>query len=107
MDFSVTTVSLQRLFSTFATGLPGAGLLVMRLMAGGILVFRGIAGFAGVLPVGPPPLLVSKIVLGLLLIAGLWTPVAGVLVAVLEIGLLVLRSYDPWLHLLLASVGIA
>src|SRR5262245_28904810 len=62
---------LRRLFSTFATGLPGAGLLLMRLVCGSILVFRGAAGLAGALAPGPVPLLASKIVLGLLLIAGL------------------------------------
>jgi uncharacterized membrane protein YphA (DoxX/SURF4 family) len=98
---------VRRLFSTFATGLPGAGLLIMRLVAGGVLVYRGIAGLVGVLAIGPTPVLVAKVVLGSLLIAGLWTPVTGVLVAALEIGIFVFQSEDPWLHLLLATLGIS
>jgi len=98
---------LRRLFSTFATGLPGVGLLVMRLVAGGVLVFRGVAGFTGALTIGPPPVLLAKIVLGLLLLAGLWTPVAGTLVAILEIGILIVQSEDPWIHVLLTTLGVS
>ena len=97
---------MRRLFSTFATGLPGVGLLIMRLVAGGVLVYRGVGSLIGVLSIAPTPVLVAKIVLGSLLIAGLWTPVTGVLVAALEIGIFVFRSEDPWLHLLLATLGI-
>ena len=78
----------------------------MRLVAGGVLVYRGVAGLMGVVSIGPTPVLAAKIVLGSLLIAGLWTPVTGVLVAALEIGIFVLQSEDPWLHLLLATLGI-
>ena len=97
---------VRRLYSTFATGLPGAGLLIMRVVAGGALVYRGVAGLSGALAIGPEPVLLLKIVLGLFLIAGLWTPVTGGLVAVLEVALFFLRSEDPWLHLLLATLGL-
>ena len=100
-------VPLRRLFSTFATGLPGAGLLIMRLVAGSVLVYRGVAGLTGALVIGPMPILIAKIVLGLLLTLGLWTPVAGALVAVLETGILVLQSEDPWIHILLTTLGIS
>ena len=38
---------MRRLYSTFATGLPGVGLLIMRLVAGTVLVFRGVEGLLG------------------------------------------------------------
>src|SRR5262245_11637310 len=79
----------------------------MRVVAGGVLVFRGIAGLSGTLATGlPVSVLVLKIVLGLLLVAGLWTPLTGGAVAILEMGIFFLRSEDPWLHLLLATLGI-
>ena len=69
---------MRRLYSTFAGGWPGIGLLLMRLVVGAVILWY----------VGPrlwsgPPLLTGVgyafLVLGaLLLIAGLWTPVAGV-----------------------------
>ena len=79
----------------------------MRLVAGTVLLYRGVAGLTGALVIGPTPILIAKIVLGLLLILGLWTPVAGTLVAVLEIGILVVQSEDPWIHILLTTLGVS
>jgi len=79
----------------------------MRLVAGGVLIYRGIEGLTGALVIGPTPVLIAKIILGVLLILGLWTPVTGVLVAVLEIGILVVHLEDPWIHLLLTTLGIS
>lgn len=97
---------MRRLYSTFATGLPAAGLLIMRSVTGSVLGIAGVAGLLGELSMGPVPVLIARIALGLLLLAGLWTPVAGVLAAVLEIGSLVVRAEDPWLHVLLATLCI-
>src|SRR5262245_2666891 len=79
----------------------------MRLVAGTTLVYRGIEGVAGVLPLGQAFLSVFQIGLGLFLLAGLWTPVSGTLVAVLQLWRLIFHPVDPWLHLLLATLGIA
>jgi hypothetical protein len=79
----------------------------MRLVAGVTLLLRAIAGLSGELAIGPTPLLLFQIGFGTLLLAGLWTPVAGTLVAILQIGYLLLRTGDPWIHVLLATFGIA
>lgn len=79
----------------------------MRLVAGLTLVSRAIAALSGMLTIAPSPFLVVQSILGLLLIAGLWTPVAGTLVAILQVGYLFLRTGDPWIHVLLATLGIA
>jgi putative oxidoreductase len=42
-----------------------------------------------------------------LLLAGFWTPIAGLFLAAIEIGLVLSHSYDPWLHILLAALGAA
>ena len=71
---------MQRLFSTFADGWPGAGLLLQRLLLGAALVYR-----VAVTPpaaVAPPQLIGA--LAGLLLVAGLWTPVAGLVAACVE-----------------------
>jgi uncharacterized membrane protein YphA (DoxX/SURF4 family) len=44
---------------------------------------------------------------GLLLIAGLWTPVMGTLVALIEIGEILTPAGDRWVHLLLGSMPAA
>jgi uncharacterized membrane protein YphA (DoxX/SURF4 family) len=99
---------MRRLFSNFATGLPGVGLLMMRLVSGCVLVYRGVAGLTGELALGlPAPVLVAKAVLGLMLIAGLWTPITGGLVVALEAGILLVHPDDPWIHILLMTLGLA
>ncbi len=71
---------MQRLFSNFADGWPGAGLLMQRLLVGGTLLYCVAATRGGT--VGEAQLIGA--LAGLLLIAGLWTPVAGVATACAE-----------------------
>ena len=71
---------MQRLFSTFADGWPGAGLLMQRLLVGGSLVYCAAATPSGTVAA---PQVIGALA-GLLLIAGLWTPVAGVVAACAE-----------------------
>jgi uncharacterized membrane protein YphA (DoxX/SURF4 family) len=42
---------------------------------------------------------------GLLLIAGLWTPIVGTLVALFEIGEILTSGGDRWVYLLLGSMA--
>jgi putative oxidoreductase len=44
---------------------------------------------------------------GLMLVVGLWTPIAGTIVALIEISRSVSQSGNPWTHILLASLGAA
>ena len=71
---------MQRLFSTFAGGPPGAGLLIQRLLVGGALVYSAISAQSGEFAA---PQVIGGLS-GVLLIAGLWTPVAGVVAACAE-----------------------
>ena len=50
---------------------------------------------------------VLALVAGLLMLAGLWTPVAGSLVAVLGLYRAVSQPDDLWTNILLATIGIA
>ena len=74
---------MRRLYSTFAQGLPGLGLLLIRLAIGVTACAHG----TGLFTAGAPPhfLLVALLHVGLgaLLIIGLWTPVAGTLLALI------------------------
>ena len=98
---------MRRLFSTFARGWPGAGLLLMRMVAGIALIDRGIARLSS----GPPVLLAVLSVLttvgGLLLLAGLWTPVAGIVVAAIEVWKIFLLPVNLWIYILLATLSAA
>jgi uncharacterized membrane protein YphA (DoxX/SURF4 family) len=79
----------------------------MRLVAGAVLIVRAVAGLSGALAIGPRALLVFQIGLGILLLAGLWTPVAGTLVAVIALGRLFSHCGEPWIQVLLATLGVA
>lgn len=96
---------MRRLFWTFATGVPGAGLLVMRVVAATALASKAISGLSNQLQIGSAPIFVLEMSAGLLLLVGLWTPLAGLLVVVLQGVLLFSRPPDPWTHILLATLG--
>jgi putative oxidoreductase len=97
---------VRRLFSSFTRGSPGVGLLVMRLVGGAALVARAVA----TLDSGPPAAVaigVLAIVAGLFLLAGLWTPIAGSLVAAIGIWFAFTHAQDPLTSVLLATIGAA
>jgi putative oxidoreductase len=75
-------------------------LLLMRLVGGTAAVVHGFTRL-GILDI-------VEISTGILLLAGLWTPVAGSLVALLEIwNVFSGRPADPWANILLATIGAA
>jgi putative oxidoreductase len=99
---------LRRLFSTFAPGWPGVGLLLLRLVAGFAAMVHGITKLEAGLPLGAILLLGLGIAAGILLLAGLWTPVSGSLLAVLELwDWISTKPSDPLPNILLASIGVA
>ncbi|HMD50515.1 MAG TPA: hypothetical protein VKG79_15500 [Bryobacteraceae bacterium] len=74
---------MQRLFSSFADGSPGAGLLLLRLLTGAGLLYGGIglAWSAPYIAMAPPVIAAGA---GVLLLLGLYTPLAGVVAAIVE-----------------------
>ena len=90
----------------FPGGLPGAGLLVLRLAAAIPLLLDGCSGFWG----APDDELYGRFIaigVGSLLLAGLWTPVAGGLQAVIEVWTIFARGTVPSMHVLLAALGVS
>ena len=96
---------MRRLYSTFAGGGPGIALLLMRLVVGAVVLWH----------VGPrlwsdPSLHVVLVyaplaLAALLLIAGLWTPVAGAVVAVVAVVEIFTMGEPPVGHLLAATIA--
>ena len=76
---------MRRLFSSFARGAPGIGLLLLRVAAGSTLIDCGITGLAKGAPFVAVAFQAPLILLGSLLLAGLWTPIAGALVTLVTI----------------------
>jgi putative oxidoreductase len=96
---------LQRLFSTFANGWPGFGLLIQRLVLGIALLYHGIALLRGAPAVEPiVPELIGSL-LGLFILAGLWTPAVGALVAVLQVWIALAGVGHESMTIILAALG--
>ena len=98
---------MQRLFSTFADGWPGIGLLLLRLVVGITLVVRGDARLSSDTSIQLTVLSMFAIGAALLLLAGLWTPVTGTLVAFIEVWRIFLLPENLWLYILLGTIGAA
>jgi putative oxidoreductase len=97
---------VQRLFSTFPEGWPGTGLVFLRA-ATTIPLVQFIAGSqATTLPVSDTFQFLAAICSALLTI-GLWTPVAGLFMAVSEMSLLLFPSTSASMHIVLAALGVA
>ena len=96
---------MQRLFSTFPEGWPGAGLVFLRIVAAILSVQHEIAGVA------PHPVMVMLQLVAAaaaaLVLAGFCTPVAGGLMAVAEMCLAFSHASDPSIHILLGALGAA
>jgi putative oxidoreductase len=96
---------VQRLFSTFAEGWPGAGLLLQRVLISMVLLCFGITHFpetAGlVLSVG----YVIAAVAGVFLLLGLWTPLAGITIAIVEVWIFLACSGSSLTPIMLAGLG--
>jgi putative oxidoreductase len=96
---------LQRLFSTFANGWPGVGLLLQRVLAAVLLVRFGIIDLTGT---SVSPSMIPQVIgacVGVLLLLGLWTPVVGTLIAVIEVSVAVTHLSAPWMPVILATLG--
>ena len=76
---------MRRLYSTFAGGWPGVGLLLMRLVVGAVLLWHAGPRLWGDPSLHTIPAAGSLALAALLLIAGFWTPVAGAVVAVVAL----------------------
>ena len=101
---------MRRLFSTFAHGAPGIGLLLLRLTTGSTLIYYGVAPLVRDAPFAPAAFRALLISLGVLLLAGLWTPVAGALVAVIILWEMVShpasRPQFVWIAIIAAALAL-
>ena len=78
----------------------------MRLSAGLAMVIQGVSAVLADLPLGAALFQMLSMGLGLLLLAGLWTPVAGALAAIAALWN-VFSSGHPWRWIMLATLGAA
>jgi putative oxidoreductase len=81
---------------------------MLRLVAGAALVFQAAMALCGEPPEGPPTLLCALLgFVGILLLVGLWTPVAGTLLTILALWSAFFQPPDRLSWILLSTVGAA
>ena len=93
---------MQRLFSNFAGGPPGAGLLVQRLLVGAALLYCAVAAPGGTVAA---PQVIGALA-GLLLIAGFWTPIAGLVAGCAEAWIAFSSPAHIWNPAVLGVLGV-
>lgn len=79
----------------------------MRLVLGIALIWRALGRLSSDPSLNVTVLSVLGIGAGLLLLVGLWTPVAATLVAAIEMWKIYWKLGDPWIYLLLATIAVA
>ena len=98
---------MRRLFSSFARGWPGVGLLLLRVAAGSSLIARSILVLGNTPTFGTGFFQLFIATAGLLLIAGLWTPIVAAVMVLLELWRIISRHGDPASDILLCVLALA
>src|SRR5262249_35729270 len=100
----MTRVNVQRLFSTFPNSWPGRGLLLQRVVTAVMLLGSGAEALRHTSHWAVVTAQCAGAGAGALLLVGLWTPVCGTLIALVEI-LIASASAGSGVHILLATLG--
>lgn len=98
---------MQRLFSMFPDGWPGIGLLIIRGTAGCLLMYEGMATFVTRPGPGLSLMQILFVGCGTMLVAGSRTPVAAVLLMLLEVSAVVRGESSIREAVPLAAIGMA
>jgi putative oxidoreductase len=98
-------VGMQRLFSTFAGGRPGIGLLLQRALIAAIIANSFITNLSKAHHFSAILAQLIAAGAGLLLLIGLWSPIAGAVVAFVEIWIVFSRTGDPWMPCIVALLA--
>jgi hypothetical protein len=98
---------MQRLFSTFPNGWPGCGLLLLRVTCGAPLLVIGGAKLWGAQVDAAFGIELFSCLTAMLVLAGLWTPMAASSQALLQCVLAFSGGTFEWAHLMLAITHIS
>jgi uncharacterized membrane protein YphA (DoxX/SURF4 family) len=98
---------MRRLSFTFAHGGPGVGLLLIRLVVGIALIAHAVIALSAGSLSATATLDVLSAVPGILLLVGLWTPIAAALVALYALGHALQLPSDRWYYIMVGILGAA
>ena len=97
---------MQRLFTTFADGWPGFGLLVQRLAIGVALLHGEVALLRQSLAHSMLDPQAIGAALAVFILVGLWTPAASVMITAVEVWIVVVYPADQATAILLATFSV-
>jgi putative oxidoreductase len=98
---------VRRLYSTFAHGPAGIGVLIIRVVAGAALLTHAVIAFRDGLDWGATLFHLFIAGLGGLLVIGLWTPIVGALAALSSLWSAYRQTADWWYCLMVGMLGLA
>ena len=81
--------------------------MLLRLTGGSLLLNSGIADWFRSPHHGAGALGAASLIVGILMLLGLWTPVAGVLSAIVEAALMIAGADDPRMLMCLIGISLA
>ena len=96
---------MQRLFSTFPNSWPGIGLLLQRVVTATVLFWSGFGHLREPSQFAPVFLHLIGAGAAILLLLGLWTPVCGTLIAILQVWV-AYSGTGAGIPIMLATLGI-
>lgn len=91
----------------FPNGLPGAGLLLLRLVCGVLVIVGGVTTIIAAPHAQTVVVQAIAVAAALLILAGLWTPIAGMLILVVQVWFALSQTSSVASSVLLATVGAA
>ena len=98
---------MHRVSSTFADRIPSHGLLILRVIVATTLMARCVQQERNGVSLQTLAPHVIAAAAGLYVLFGLWSSVAGVILAISESLIAFSQAHDPWASVLLVSFGIA
>jgi putative oxidoreductase len=96
---------VRRLFSSFARGLPGLGLLIMRFVSAAALAGQSVASLHTHTSTESSLLVWVRFAISLAILLGLWTPIAGALGFLVEVWLSLNSPGDIWMPILIGTLA--
>ena len=98
---------MRRLYSTFAHGPAGLGVLIIRVVTGAALLTHSVLMLRDGPQIGGTLFHALTAALGVLLLMGLWTPIAGGLAALTSLSSAYWHGADWWYCVMVGLLGIA
>ena len=96
---------MQRLFTTFADGWPGCGLLIQRVITGIALLHVGTVRFQEPATAATVAAQAMEAALVIFIMIGLWTPIAGAIIATIMVWTVFVSPGDAGTAAILATLG--